>query len=366
MEQDSSGSPRGTGAQVALLLAVFVAAFMLLIGGAALVGQLGTTGAPSPSASGGGPTAEPGASIGSDGSGGSGGSDGSGASGNPGSPSFDPTPTALTGPTGDPILIGAGDIADCGSDGDEATAALLDGLPGTVFTAGDNVYPSGTVEAFTACFMPSWGRHLERIRPAPGNHDWDPGSLDAYAATFGAAAAAGPGGASWYAYDLGSWHIVVLDSSCERVGGCGPDSAQGAWLAADLAASGARCTLAIFHHPRFSSGAAHGNDPSVDPLWRALYAAGADVIVNGHDHDYERFAPQDPDGMEDRERGIRQFVIGTGGTTLRGFDDPVANSELRASVAHGLLEFTLRDGGYDWRFIPTRGDFSDRGTARCH
>lgn len=280
-------------------------------------------------------------------------------------PSIGPSPTALTGPTGDPILIGAGDIADCGSDGDEATAALLDGLPGTVFTAGDNVYESGTPEAFGACFMPSWGRHLDRIRPAPGNHDWGPGTLDGYFATFGVAAS-GPGGQPWYSYELGAWHIVVLDSECERVGGCDPASAQGTWLSADLAASRARCTMAIWHSPRFSSGDEHGNDPAMDPLWRALYAAGADVVVNGHDHAYERFAPQDPDGREDRTQGIRQFVVGTGGTALRGFDDPVANSELRASVAHGLLEFTLRDGGYDWRFIPTRGDFSDRGTASCH
>ncbi|MBA2300663.1 MAG: metallophosphoesterase [Chloroflexi bacterium] len=356
MEQDSSGSPRGIGAQVGLLLAVFAASFVLLLGGAALVGQLGATGAPAatgPGASGALPSAPAGST-----------SSPSGGQASAG-PSALPSPTALTGPTGDPILIGAGDIADCASDGDEATAALLDGLPGTIFTAGDNVYPSGTAESFAACYQPSWGRHLARTRPAPGNHDWDPGSLNGYSATFGAAAA-GPGGASWYAYDLGSWHIVVLDSSCERVGGCGPDSPQGTWLAADLAASRARCTLAVFHHPRLSSGDRHGSDPSVDPLWRALYAAGADVIVNGHDHDYERFAPQDPEGNEDRIDGIRQFVIGTGGTALRGFDDPVANSELRASVAHGLLELTLRERGYDWRFIPTAGDFSDRGTASCH
>jgi hypothetical protein len=352
MEPHDPGPPRSIGAQVGLLLVVFVATFALLVGGAALVDRVGSAGGPSPSATTAGASPLPTAT----------GDTGATPST---SPSAAPSPTALTSPAGDPILIGAGDIADCGSDGDEATAALLDGLPGTVFTAGDNVYPSGTSDAFAECYLPSWGRHLARTRPAPGNHDWDPGSLDAYRATFGAAAA-GPGGAPWYAYELGTWHIVVLDSSCERVDGCGLDTPQGRWLAADLAASSARCTLAIFHHPRFSSGEDHGNDPSVDPLWRALYAAGADVIVNGHDHDYERFAPQDPDGTEDRARGIRQFVIGTGGTALRGFDDPVANSELRASVSHGLLEFTLRDSGYDWRFIPTAGDFSDRGTASCH
>lgn len=272
---------------------------------------------------------------------------------------------ALTGPTGDPILIGAGDIADCTTDGDEATAALLDDLPGTIFTTGDNVYETGTPQEFAECYAPTWGRHLARTRPAPGNHDWGTDTLAGYLGYFGAAAT-GPDGASWYSYELGTWHVVVLDSSCDKVGGCGPQSPQGAWLAADLAASRATCTIAVFHHPRFSSGERHGSDPTMDPLWRALYAADADVIVNGHDHGYERFAPQDPDGNEDRSRGIRQFVVGTGGTGLRGFTDPVANSELRLSVALGLLELTLRDGGYDWRSIPTTGDVSDRGTASCH
>jgi hypothetical protein len=336
------------GRQVLLGAVAFVATLLVLVG---LSGVVGRAPGASPTAPAIGPSASAPA--------------GSAPAGASNGPSVAPSPTALTGPTGDPILIGAGDIADCESDGDEATAALLDGLPGTVFTAGDNVYPSGTIESFEACYTPSWGRHLARTRPAPGNHDRPGESLDGYVAYYGAAGT-GPDGEPWYAYDLGTWHIIVLDSNCTDVGGCDPDSPQGRWLASDLAASRARCTLAIWHHPRFSSGDEHGNDPAMDPLWRTLYAAGADVVVNGHDHDYERFAPQDPDGNEDRARGMRQFVIGTGGTALRGFDDPVANSELRAAVSHGLLEFTLRDGGYDWRFIPTRGDFSDRGTASCH
>ena len=126
------------------------------------------------------------------------------------------------------------------------------------------------------------------------------------------------------------------------------------------------CTVAIFHHPRFSSGNEHGNDRVVDPFWRALYAAGADVIVNGHDHDYERFAPQDPDAHEDRARGIREFVVGTGGTPLKGFDDPVANSELRASLTHGVLKLTLKASSYDWAFVPTSTDFHDAGSGPCH
>lgn len=341
---------RSTAVRHVLLgIVAFAATLLVLLGLSSLVGRVPGASPTAPAI--GGPSASA--------------PTGPASSGASSDPTIAPSPTAQTGPTGDPILIGAGDIADCASDGDEATAALLDGLPGTVFTAGDNAYPAGRVEDLVECYVPTWGRHLARTRPAPGNHDWDPGSLDAYTATFGAAAT-GPGGSSWYAYDLGAWHIVVLDSSCDRVGGCGPDSPQGTWLAADLAGSAARCTLAIFHHPRFSSGTAHGNDASVDPLWRALYAANADVIVNGHDHHYERFAPQDPDGEVDRARGIRQFVIGTGGTPLRGIGDIAANSELRVSVSPGLLEFTLRDAGYDWRFIPTAGDFSDRGTASCH
>ena len=262
----------------------------------------------------------------------------------------------------DPTLVGAGDIADCASDGDEATAALLDRIAGTVFTAGDNVYPSGSAETFRDCFAPSWGRHLDRIRPAPGNHDWESGELTAYLDYFGAD---GADGRPWYAYELGTWQVIVLDSDCDRVDGCGAESPQGRWLDATLADSRARCTLAIWHHPRFSSGM-HGDTAEVAPFWDALYAAGADVVINGHDHDYERFAPQDPNGLEDRARGLREFVVGTGGVALRPFERVAPNSELRVAVAHGVLALTLHDGGYDWQFYPTSTDFSDRGTARCH
>jgi acid phosphatase type 7 len=233
-----------------------------------------------------------------------------------------------------------------------------------VFTAGDNVYETGTSAEFRDCFAPTWGRHLARIRPVPGNHDWASGRLDGYFGYFGDAAR-GPAGASWYSFDLGTWHIVMLDSECAKNGGCGADSDQGRWLRADLATADQRCVMAIWHKPRFSSGF-HGSDVSFAPFWEQLYAAGADVIVNGHDHDYERFAPQDPDGAEDRRRGIRQFVVGTGGAALRRFKTPVANSELRAIVAHGVIAFTLRDGSYDWVFTPTEGPFSDRGSAPCH
>ena len=277
-----------------------------------------------------------------------------------GSPGAAPTPL----PSGDPKLVGAGDIGDCGATGDEGTAKLLDEVQGTVITLGDNAYENGTTRQYHDCYAPNWGRQLARTRPAPGNHDWGKGTLDGYLGYYGAAAT-GPGGVSWYSYELGTWHIIVLDSSCNEVG-CDTTSRQVAWLVKDLAASDAHCTLAYWHHPRFSSGF-HGNSKSVATFWQRLYDAGVDVVINGHDHDYERFAPQDPNGREDRQRGIREFVVGTGGTGLRKFEQTKPNSELRVANVHGVIAFTLHDRSYDWQFIATAGsDFSDRGTANCH
>ncbi len=266
-------------------------------------------------------------------------------------------------PSVDAVLVGAGDIARCDSDADSATASLVEAIPGTVFTAGDNAYENGSAEQFRDCYGPTWGRFLDRTRPAPGNHDWETKDLAGYLGYFGKAAA--PNGTSWYSYDLGAWHVIVLDSDCSNVGGCGADSPQGRWLAGDLAASSAVCTLAIWHHPRFSSGV-HGNDKDVAPFWKALYDAGADLIVNGHDHDYERFAPQDPNGQPDSGRGIREFVVGTGGAELRGFGTIRANSELRAAVSQGIIRLDLHPGSYAWQFTPTTGDLRDSGNAPCH
>jgi hypothetical protein len=270
---------------------------------------------------------------------------------------------ASPSPSGDPVLVGAGDIADCSAPDDQATAALIESIPGNVFTAGDNAYPDGTAAEFRDCYRPTWGRFLDRTRAAAGNHDWLTKDLAGYLGYFGAAGA--PNGKSWYSYDLGTWHIVVLDSNCSFVGGCGLDSAQGQWLTADLKASTARCTLAIWHHPRFSSGE-HGNDKEVAPFWRALYDAGADLVINGHDHDYERFAPQNPDGQVDRGQGIREIVVGTGGAPVRVFSTIVANSELRATGMHGVIRLVLHPSSYEWTFLPTSGDFRDSGSAPCH
>ena len=279
------------------------------------------------------------------------------------SPEASPSAATTSPPPPDPVLVGAGDIASCGLETDEATAALLDDIEGTVFTAGDNVYRAATRRTFEECFEPTWGRHKDRIQPAPGNHDWLEG-LDAYLEYFGDAAV-NEDGDQWYTWQEGTWQVIVLDSNCRRVDGCGPESPQGRWLAETLEASDSRCTLAIFHHPRFTSGE-HGNAEAVAPFWDALYAAGADVIVNGHDHDYERFAPQDPSGDADPEKGIREFVVGTGGAGLREFADVVANSEIRASITHGVLALTLSDGSYAWEFHAVEDGFEDRGTGECH
>jgi acid phosphatase type 7 len=282
------------------------------------------------------------------------------------SPSDPPStgPSIPPRPSGDPVLVGAGDIARCDGNGDEETARLLDRIPGDVFTAGDNAYESGTAEEFARCYDPTWGRHKARTYPTPGNHDHETDGLAGYLGYFGEGV--GTADEPWYSFDLGLWHVVMLDSMCEAVpGGCGRDSPQVEWLREDLAANPARCTLAIWHHPRFSSGV-HGDDPDVGPFWDVLHEAGADLIVNGHDHDYERFAPQAPDGTADPERGIRQFVVGTGGATLRDFPRTAANSELRANVSHGVIALTLRPTGYAWEFVPTEGRISDRGAAACH
>jgi len=354
--------------QIALGAMVFLAALLLLLGATRILERGGIGAGPSPSpavAASAGPSSPslmPSVSAGPTAGGPS--PDGSATPGGSASPSGSTSPGESSIPAVDPVLVGAGDIGDCGTNGDEATAALLDGIAGTVFTAGDNAYPSGSAVDFQNCYEQSWGRHKARTRPAPGSHDWETPGLAGYLAYFGGAGQ-GPGGTSWYSYDLGTWHIIVLDSDCDKVG-CAADTPQGTWLAADLAASHSTCTLAIFHHPRFSSGE-HGNAPVVDAFWRPLYAAGVDVIVNGRDNDYERFAPQDPEGKVDTKRGIREFVVGTGGSAPRGFPTTAPNSEVRLSNSWGVLKFTLHDGSYDVEFIAAGNDFRDRGTAeKCH
>lgn len=257
------------------------------------------------------------------------------------------------------VLVGAGDIAYCYSKGDEATAALLDQTPGMVFTTGDNAYPNGTDAEFADCYGPSWGRHKARTRPTPGNHEYYSGG-GGYFRYFGHLA--GESGTGYYSYRLGDWHIIALNSEIDVRAG----SSQEQWLRAELAASDARCTLAYWHRPLFSSGW-HGSDGRMKAIWKTLYDAGADVVLSGHDHVYERFAPQRADGTVDPERGIRQFIIGTGGSDLRAFGATAANSEVRHSESFGVLKLTLHSYHYAWEFIPVAGAaFTDAGTDSCH
>jgi hypothetical protein len=289
-------------------------------------------------------------------------------------PSFTPsatsipaTPTATATPAPSPtpepaVLVGAGDIAVCGTDGSAQTAELVKQIPGAVFTAGDNSNEEGSPLEFSKCFDPTWGQFKERIHPSPGNHDYLTPGASGYFDYFGAAA--GQPGQGWYSYDLGAWHVIVLNSNCNDVA-CGPKSPQVTWLEADLAAHPGRCTLAYWHHPRFSSGIA--GSFGMDAFWEALYAAGADVVVNGNDHDYERFAQQDPNGKADPQRGIREFVVGTGGAEQRGFKAILPTSEIHQTGVFGVIQFTLWPDHYDWRFIPVAGaSFTDAGSTRCH
>ena len=257
-------------------------------------------------------------------------------------------------------VVAAGDIGECGRPGAEATAELLDGLPGTVLALGDEAYDGGTAADFVSCYDPAWGRHKYRTRPIPGNHEYyGTRDLRGYFEYFGPQAPA-----EYYSYDLGAWHVVALNSNCDRVG-CGPGSPQERWLRADLAAHPAACTLAYLHHPRFSSGP-HGGEPRVGPLWQALYDAGAAVVLDGHDHLYERFAPQDPAGRVDPVRGIRQFTVGTGGGELYRVRAIAPNSEVRSDDTWGVLRLALEPSSYTWEFIPVAGrSFADAGSATC-
>ncbi|MDQ2825792.1 MAG: metallophosphoesterase [Actinomycetota bacterium] len=282
-------------------------------------------------------------------------------------PAGTPPTTAVTTPGrgSAATLLAAGDIASCSSNGDEATAALLDARPNaTVATLGDNAYESGTATEFARCYDPTWGRQKARTHPALGNHEYGVAKAAGYFAAFGAAAGEAPLG--WYSYDLGDWHVVVLNSNCEVVG-CATGGTQERWLRDDLAAHPAMCTLAYWHHPRFSSGTTHGSSTAVLPLYTALYDMGADVILNGHEHNYERFAPLDPTGKPDDAKGIREFVVGTGGVSHYPFGPPLPGSEVRNDNTFGLLALTLRPGSYQWQFVPEAGkSFTDSGTANCH
>lgn len=274
-----------------------------------------------------------------------------------------------SGGGGDPVLAVAGDIAGSWAE-DQATANAIAAIdPTAVLTLGDNAYSNGSSSDYSTYYGPTWGAFRALTYPVPGNHDHATSNLGGYCGYFGTAAHCS-GGTSYYSYDLGSWHLIALDSGCSSPSSCSDPMASGsamrAWLTQDLAAHPAACTLVYWHHPRFSSGE-HGNDTRSSGVWSELYSAGVDLVLNGHDHDYERFAPQSPSGALDGARGIVEFVVGTGGTGLRSMGATKPNSAARQNSAHGVLALTLRPGGYDYRFVPVAGKtYSDQGSAACH
>src|SRR5207247_1903734 len=262
-----------------------------------------------------------------------------------GTPTPTPTPTTTPSPGNDPVFVGAGDISSCTTSGDEATATLLDGIAGTVYTLGDNTYPNGASSEFTGCYDPTWGRHKARTKPANGNHDYTTAGAPGYYGYFGDVATGNPPGCTsackgYYSYDLGTWHIIVLNTECAQagVGGCEAGSPQEQWLRADLAADQSSNVLAYWHKPRFSVG---GSNSFTQPFWQALYDYGADLVLGGHVHDYERFAPQNPAGQLDLSYGIREFIVGTGGYSHFG-GASIANPVAQNQANFGLLKLTLQ------------------------
>jgi 3',5'-cyclic AMP phosphodiesterase CpdA len=266
-----------------------------------------------------------------------------------------PTPTRYS----EALLVGAGDIADCGSPGSELTALLLDAMGGTVFTLGDNAYPSGTYGQFRDCYTPSWGRHRDRTRPTPGNHDYETPNAASYYDYFGANA--GPAGRGYYSYTAGEWHIVALNSEIDVRAG----SPQERWLRAELTANATVCSAVMWHRPRFSSGP-NGDSRDMQDIWRAVNELNVDVVLTGHEHFYERFAPQDVNGKADPGRGVRQFIVGTGGRAVSPMRAPKPNSEIVGGDL-GVLALRLLPTSYRWEFVPVAGaTFRDSGTGACH
>jgi len=272
------------------------------------------------------------------------------------------------GAAGGIVMVGAGDIAACDSEGDEATAALIDEVlaeaeEAVVFTAGDNAYDEGSAANFADCYDPSWGRHKAITRPVPGAREYRTPGASGYFEYFGEAA--GVAGEGWYSFDLGSWHVIALNSNCDALGGCGLDSPQGRWLQQDVEEINAACTMAFWHDPTFSS-TVDGGHPDLLEFYGFLHESDVEIVVNGDDHFYERFVPQDQFNQEFDE-GLRQFTVGTGGRSLSQFGLPAPHSAVRFNEAFGVLVITLNPNGYQWEFRTVEGSpFSDRGFDTCH
>ena len=265
------------------------------------------------------------------------------------------------------VLWAAGDVAGCSWTGDEATAALLErlGAPdaGWVAALGDLAYPSGTSRQFARCYDPSWGRFRERTLAVAGNHEHYTRKAAGFFGYFGAGAAHPPAG--FAVHRLGSWSVYALDSRCLLDQGCLPGGELYARLEAELREDPARCSLVLVHHPRFSSGV-HGSSTRMQPLWALFQRYGVELVLSGHDHHYERFAPLDAEGRVDPERGTVQFVVGTGGAGLRRMRQRASGSLFADDAHHGVLELTLAENRYAWRFVTVEGKVLDAGAADCH
>ena len=278
---------------------------------------------------------------------------GNGVTGPPPPPPPPPPPSQLE----NHVLVGAGDIAVCGSVATAQTAALLDRIDGTVFTAGDNAYFQGSAANYRDCYEPTWGRHKHRTRPSPGNHEYETAGGAAYFDYFGPSA--GPPGLGYYSFEAGPWHVVSLNSNVAA----NQSSPQYQWLANDLLARNARCVAAIWHHPMFSSGP-NGPSPLMRDIWQLLQQARAEIVITGHDHVYERFVPLDANRRPTPD-GLRQFTVGTGGAELYSFVSVSADSEVRIA-AFGILKLNLTGDGYRWEYLGTNGNVLDSGTGMCH
>ena len=272
-------------------------------------------------------------------------------------PTQTPTRTPTASPTsssGSVVFVGAGDISRCDNNNDEATAKLLDSISGTVFAAGDNVYDSGTFSEYTNCYDPTWGRHKSRTKPVPGNHEYQTSGASGYFQYFNNVPA-------YYAYNLGTWRVYALNSEIDT----SANGAQGTWLQSDLAANPKACVLAYWHKPRWSSGSTHGSDSGMQAIWQILYNAGAEVVITGHEHNYERFAQMNASGSA-VSQGMREFVVGTGGASHYGFGSALSTSEVRNSSTYGVLKLTLSGSSYSWQFVPVAGStFTDSGSNNC-
>ena len=286
-------------------------------------------------------------------------------------PTFAPFPTRTPAPLvdEDAVLVDAGDIVMCGGDASAGTAQLIDRFPGAaIFTAGDTSNNTGTPAQYRDCVDKTWGRFKDRIYPDPGNHDYMTANAYGYFQYFGQAAGDPHGG--YYSFNLGAWHIVMLNSECHEIGGCQPGSPQETWLKADLAAWPTKCSMAVMHRPLFVSGAP--DNPQVRPLWQDLDDDDAELVISGHEHHYERFAPLDPNGRPDPDRGIREIIVATGGAILEDPKGPqIPNSEVIISGEYGIIKLTLHPTSYEWEFIPVQdgdepGIKSDSGQGICH